>query len=514
MSLSPTHPSVPSPSDPARARAHKTNDAVDLSVLHEDTKGVISARRSFIRSATFQPDRLIDRIIVAGLADQAFRGLIELDSEFYLVVSRPGNASNPRFVLGLDRLPVDSLDRSGHSSGSLKLSYRNTSEWDSKNLPETLVAGGSVVSQDDGTDSGYHLFNDVFGEPAAILRIDYTRNHDTIGSRTRNLLLILFGGFLLGSGYLITTAIRRNVFKPIERLSQSLAQIARDGQDVQTVPVSGSVDVGRLETQVNEMLDRLRQSESHLIRTERMRVAGELSAGVSHNLNNILTGILGPAEFLEQNLEDPVHLAEARRIYRASIRARDLVSRFGQAVRHGAPLRSRAVEVNDTVRTAIEASRPRWQDESQREGVQIAIETDLRATLPIQGTPDELHDIIVSLVLNATDALPEGGTVRITTEEASGNVILRVSDDGIGMNDETIKRVFEPFFTTKASIGSGLGLAAVHGVATRWGAPCTYQVPSAVDPNSQWNSQDRGKTFQVFLPGPYLPNPRIAGAES
>lgn len=123
--------------------------------------------------------------------------------------------------------------------------------------------------------------------------------------------------------------------------------------------------------------------------------------------------------------------------------------------------------------------------------------------MPIQGTPDELHDIIVSLILNATDALPEGGTVRIKTEDANENVILSVSDDGIGMNDKTVKRVFEPFFTTKASTGSGLGLAAVHVSST-----------PAADPNSQWKSQDRGKTFQLFLSGPYLPNLRIAVAES
>jgi len=509
-----TDPSESSPSDPARTLSDKTNDAAELSVLFEDTRVVISAPRSLIRSSAFLPDRLIDRILKADLADQSFRGFIELDSEFYLVVSHLRITPDARLVLGLDRFSVDALLRSKRGSGTLKLSYRNTSEWDTHNLADILAAAGSVVSQDDRAVSGFHLFNDVFGEPAAILRIDYPRNNDTIGSRTRNLLLILFGGFLLGSGYLITTAIRRNVFKPIERLSQSLAQIARDGQDVRAVPVSGSAEVSRLETQVNEMLDRLRQSESHLIRTERMRVAGELSAGVSHNLNNILTGILGPAEFLEQNLEDPEQVAEARRIYRASIRARDLVSRFGQAVRHGAPLRSRAVEVNGTVQTAIEASRPRWQDKSQAEGVQIAIETDLQATLPIQGTPDELHNIIVSLVLNATDALPKGGSVRITTEDANGNVILRVSDDGIGMDAETVKLVFEPFFTTKASIGSGL--AWLPSTASLRGGvePCTYRVPQAVDPNSRSNSQDRGKIFRVFLPKACLLNRRIEAAES
>ena len=212
-------------------------------------------------------------------------------------------------------------------------------------------------------------------------------------------MLILFGSYVIISGMLLVATMRRTILAPIDRLSNMLDRIARDGHRDDSISVSGSDEIVRLADQINAMLARIRQSEINLVRTERMRVAGALSADVSHNLNNILTGILGPAEYLEQHLEEPDVLIEARRIHRAAIRARDLVSRFSQAVRHGTPVRSRAVEINTIVRQTIEASRPRWQDDAQGRGVQIAVETDFRATLPIQGTPDELNDILVSLIL-------------------------------------------------------------------------------------------------------------------
>jgi CheY-like chemotaxis protein len=141
------------------------------------------------------------------------------------------------------------------------------------------------------------------------------------------------------------------------------------------------------------------------------------------------------------------------------------------------------------VTQAIETARPRWQDEAQGQGVQIAIETDLQATIPIQGTPDELHDILVHPLLNAVDALEQGGTIRIVTSDDEARVTLGVSDDGVGMNTHTLGRVFEPFFTTKAEIGAGLGLATVHGTVSRWGG--------TISANSQ---PGEGSEFVLELP--------------
>jgi len=125
------------------------------------------------------------------------------------------------------------------------------------------------------------------------------------------------------------------------------------------------------------------------------------------------------------------------------------------------------VDANDTVSQTIETVRPRWQDEAQGRGIQIELVKSLDATLTIQATRDELQDDVVNLLLNAIDALPECGTIRVSTQDREGRILLVVTDDGTGMDLETQQRVFEPFFTNKATIGARLGLATVHGTVRR-----------------------------------------------
>ena len=140
-------------------------------------------------------------------------------------------------------------------------------------------------------------------------------------------MLLLFGTFVLTTGFLIVTSVRRSMLAPIDRLCARLSEVTpHDGSTPVRFEAEG--ELVQVADRVNEMLSRIRRSESDLIRTERVRVAGDLAAGVSHNLNNILTGILGPSEYLEQNVQDQKLLIEASRIHRAAIKARDLVARF------------------------------------------------------------------------------------------------------------------------------------------------------------------------------------------
>jgi len=108
--------------------------------------------------------------------------------------------------------------------------------------------------------------------------------------------------------------------------------------------------------------------------------------------------------------------------------------------------------------------------------------------LPEEGTPG-LHDLLLNLLFNAVDAMPEGGTITLCTQSVDGGVQLTVRDTGIGMEEETRRRVFEPFFTTKMDVGSGLGLSTVHGTVTRWGGH--IEVESA---------PGQGTTFTLWFP--------------
>lgn len=246
----------------------------------------------------------------------------------------------------------------------------------------------------------------------------------------------------------------------------------------------------------------LKQTESELLKLERFRALGEMSAGVSHNLNNILTGVMGPAELLKLRTSDPEILAEADLIFRSATRARDLVRRLDRSVK-GTPEEAVDVDVNGVVREAIEISRPRWKDEPEAMGRRIDIETELAVVPRITGTVSGLTDVVVNLILNAVDALPKGGTIRIATHREGGTVVLTFSDDGIGMDAITRDKVFDPFFTTKADVGTGLGLSTVYGSISRWGGTIDLQ-----------SSPGQGTTFTVRLPvhqgeaAPVLEGPR------
>jgi len=229
--------------------------------------------------------------------------------------------------------------------------------------------------------------------------------------------------------------------------------------------------------------------EEELVRSERLRAVGELSAGVSHNLNNMLVSILGPAQLLRRNCEDPNVLREAEEIIAGARRARDLVQRLNMAVRGEAEKEAVPVPVNQVIRDVIQTARPRWETEGDARGVGIEVATDLEEVPDIRGTGTGLHEILLNLLLNAVDAMAEGGVITICTQLVDKEVRLTVHDTGVGMNEGTRRRIFEPFFTTKMDVGSGLGLATVHGAMERWGGRIEAE-----------SKMGEGSVFSLWLP--------------
>jgi signal transduction histidine kinase len=232
-----------------------------------------------------------------------------------------------------------------------------------------------------------------------------------------------------------------------------------------------------------------KQMEKAQIRTQRLRAVGELAAGVSHNLNNILTGVLAPAQLIQLKTGDPDLLREVGDIIASARRARDLVHRLHLSVRGVEEDSLQSVPVNQVVQEAVQAARPRWKDEAESRGLAIEVVTRLQDVPPIQGTASRLHDLLTNLLFNAVDALPEGGTITLETQPAEGEVQLTCRDTGIGMDEATSMHVFETFFTTKMDVGSGLGLSTGYNTVQQWGGQ--IEVESA---------PGAGTTFTVRLP--------------
>jgi PAS domain S-box-containing protein len=232
-----------------------------------------------------------------------------------------------------------------------------------------------------------------------------------------------------------------------------------------------------------------KNTEQELIRLERLRALGQMAAGVSHNLNNLLTTILGPAKLLQQEIDDPELLRETEFILTSARRARDLVRRLNEAVRGGSEGGLGPVSADKVVGEAVDITRPMWKDEAEGRNIAIEVATDLGEAPPIRGTHSGLIDIVMNLILNSVDAMPRGGRITIRTRAEGDGLMLTVSDTGHGMDEGTLDRVFEPFFSTKTGIGTGLGLSTVYGIVSRWGG--------SVDVES---TPGEGTKFSIRLP--------------
>jgi signal transduction histidine kinase len=135
------------------------------------------------------------------------------------------------------------------------------------------------------------------------------------------------------------------------------------------------------------------------------------------------------------------------------------------------------VDLSLLARDTVELTRPMWETAPQAQGQSIHLRLETAPVPTLRANPVELQEALRELLANAVQALPEGGTITVRTEEADGQVLLSVSDDGVGMPEMVRQRCTDPFFTTRRPAGTGLGLTRVYDTALRHGGQT--QVESA-----------------------------------
>ena len=199
----------------------------------------------------------------------------------------------------------------------------------------------------------------------------------------------------------------------------------------------------------------------------RMEALGRMTMGVAHDLNNLLSGLIGHAQLLQQRVDASLKGGDESvdTIVRAAEDGATLIRKLQGYIRQDTQVHFEPVDLPTLVEDCIALTQPYWLNEPRRTGIRINVTRCFDDVPPVMGSAAELRDVLVNLTLNAVQAMPDGGELGFKTfVNDDGNVCVRVSDTGIGMTDEVKERIFEPLFTTKGDQGTGMGLSASYGI--------------------------------------------------
>src|SRR5262249_17375571 len=210
-----------------------------------------------------------------------------------------------------------------------------------------------------------------------------------------------------------------------------------------------------------------RRWEEQMARSEKLSALGKLAMGMAHDFNNLLQAILGHAQLIASE-PTPDRLAKGLTTIEQAVRdGVETVGRIKRYARRESESKPEPVDLRDVVRQVVEIAWPRWAH-SGRTGAAIRVHQDLQPVPAVWARGAELREVLMNLVLNAVDAMPQGGTVKLDTRREGDWAILAVSDTGMGIPADLRRRIFEPFFTTKET-GTGLGLSIVSGIISSYG---------------------------------------------
>jgi PAS domain S-box-containing protein len=201
--------------------------------------------------------------------------------------------------------------------------------------------------------------------------------------------------------------------------------------------------------------------------TEKLRALGELAGGVAHDFNNLLGAILGRVQLLRRQKFDPDVDRDLAVIEKAAQDGGETVRRIQEFSRIRRDRRFAAVDLGEVLRDTVDITKTRWKTEAERRNVSVQIVLDTPPIPPVMGNASELREVFTNLVLNAVDAMPQGGKLHLSCRHERDVVLAEVRDNGVGMTDAIRKNLFDPFFTTKGSRGMGLGMSVVYGIVTR-----------------------------------------------
>jgi signal transduction histidine kinase len=214
----------------------------------------------------------------------------------------------------------------------------------------------------------------------------------------------------------------------------------------------------------------LAKAQAALAEQEHLRALGELASGIAHDLNNTLNAMKLRLELLQRSMASTAshstHLdAMARIVSDAATR----IHRLQDFSRQRAEPSGEQARLDEVIREAVEIALSDIQHRAIREGISLRVETKVPQLAPVNASPTDLRYLFINLLLNARDAMPRGGTIRVSGALMDGQAVITVEDEGTGIPEKHLRSIFRPFFTTKGKHGTGLGLSMAYGVMSRAG---------------------------------------------
>lgn len=251
-------------------------------------------------------------------------------------------------------------------------------------------------------------------------------------------------------------------------------------------------ELQRSHRQLEETLAQLKATQRQVLQQERLRAMGEMASGIAHDFNNSLSPIVGFAELLLRRPDMPTETAQkyVKLINTAARDAASVIRRLRELYRErGESTPDAAVDLGRCIEEATALTEPRWKSQALGRGVTIHIVRNVADIPVILGDAAGIREMLTNLIFNAVDAMPQGGTITMQASVDADDVLLTVSDTGLGMTDEIRRRCLEPFFSTKDQHGTGLGLSMVHATVQRHRGTLTVD-----------SEPGQGTRFSVRLP--------------
>ncbi len=355
--------------------------------------------------------------------------------------------------------------------------------------------------------SGYEPVVDSAGERVGMLYVGFLEapfRHAKLGALALIAAILLFISIVGAFG---TLRWARSIFRPIERMHRTIRRIEAGEAAARVGPIDSRDELGLLAREFDRLLDglaeqraelhalansldrkvaertrdlatandELRAAQRRLVMSEKLAAIGELTAGVAHEISNPTAVIQGNLDLLREELGSAARPVanEIRLIDEQVNRIRLIVTKLLQFARPGEFAGYvEAVDVNAALVDCLLLTR---QHLSRRD---VRVERRLAATCMVEINLQELQQVLINLIVNAVQAMPDGGTLTLATADRDASADARgvrvtVRDTGRGIRAEDMARIFDPFFTTKKTQGTGLGLSISHALIERYGGRIT-----------------------------------------